>query len=93
MLTRRSARLQNQETQELVEVQQPPPVEVVRNNKKRKAPVAHAQESTGTKKKATKSAKGKGNTLPSQAQFSSANDTLSSLPPEILHMILDNVSS
>jgi hypothetical protein len=91
-MSRRIARLQNRETQEPVEVQQPTPVELVRGNKKRKALAVYAQGSTETKKKATKSKVGKGNKPPSQAQFGSANDALSSLPPEILLMILDNVS-
>jgi hypothetical protein len=92
MSFRRSARLQNQETQEPVEVQQPTPVEIVRNNKNRKTLAAYAEGTTGSKKKALNSAIGKGNKPPSQAQFGSANDTLSSLSLEILYMILDNVS-
>ncbi|KAF1817037.1 hypothetical protein P152DRAFT_387111 [Eremomyces bilateralis CBS 781.70] len=98
MSLRRSTRLQNQVTQdgpEPVEVQRPPPVEVVRNNKKRKAPAPPAEGSTGPKKKATKPAigntLGKGIKPPSQAQFSSSNDLLSSLPAEILFLILDNI--
>jgi hypothetical protein len=91
MLARRSARLHIQETQELVLVQQPTPVEDVRNNKKR-APAAHAEESTRAKKKAIKSATSKAKEPPSQAQFSLANDTLLSLPTEVLYLILNDVS-
>jgi len=90
-MSRRITRLQNQETQESVEIQHPTPVEA-KNNKKRKALAVYTQGSSETKKKATKSKVGKGNKPPSQAQFGSANDALSSLPPEILLMILDNVS-
>jgi hypothetical protein len=91
MSSRRSARVQNQETQEPVEIQQPTPVEVVRN-KNRKALAAHAERSTGAKKRAINSVFGKGNKPPSQPQFSSAEDILSSLSLELLYMILDNVS-
>jgi hypothetical protein len=86
MSSRRSARLLNRETQEPVEFQQPTSVEVARNTRKRKAPAAQA------KQRATKSAIGKGNKPLSQAKFIATNDTLSSLPPEILYMVLDNVS-
>jgi hypothetical protein len=88
MPSRRSTRLQKQETQEPVEVQQIAPVEVGRSNKKGKA---HAERSVGPKKKVTNPAVGKNKPL-SQAQTSSGYDALSSLSLELLYIVLDNVS-
>ncbi|KAH6890672.1 hypothetical protein B0T10DRAFT_324881 [Thelonectria olida] len=99
MAVRRSARIRNQETQEpvAVPVQQPAAVEAGKT-KKRKAPATKTEEDTKSKKQATQSAigKGRGKTKaklpPVQSQLSSNDGTLSSLPPEILHMILDNIT-
>jgi hypothetical protein len=87
-----SAGLQHQDSQEAVDAQQPPSIEGARNNKKRKIPAARAGKGTGAKKNATTSVTGKSNKLPSHASVSSANDTPLSLLPEIVLMILDNVS-
>jgi hypothetical protein len=92
MTTRRSARLEYQDAQEPLEVQQPTPAEGARNSKKRKATETHTEESTKAKMMTTKGAIDKGKKLPSQTQFSSDIDTLSSLPPEMLDMIIENVS-
>lgn len=95
MATRRSSRLQKQVAQEPVEIQQPAPVEVARS-KKRKAPTAEPDATDKSKKKAPKLATGKGKDKskepPARPQIPSSNDALSSLPPEILHMILNHVS-
>lgn len=99
MATRRSSRLQKQVAQEPVEIQQPAPIEVV-PSKKRKAPAAEPDATDKSKKKAPKlttgKAKGKGKDKskepPARTQLPSSNDDLSSLPPEILHMILNSVS-
>ena len=92
MTSRRSARLQNREAQEPLEVQQREPIEAVRNNNKKRKSLAHSEGNTRTKKRATDLAIGRAKKPPSQAQFNSANNTLSSMPQEILGMILDNVS-
>ncbi|KAL6406684.1 RNI-like protein [Ilyonectria robusta] len=97
MATRRSSRLQKQVAQEPVEIQQPAPIEVV-PSKKRKAPAAEPDATDKSKKKAPKlttgKAKGKGKDKskepPARTQLPSSNDDLSSLPPEILHMILNS---
>jgi hypothetical protein len=91
MSSRRSARLRTKETKEPVEVQQPKSVEVARNKKDSKAREGHTHGRTGPKKRVTGSALDMANKPPSQAQFSPTNDALSSLPPELLYMILDNV--
>ncbi|KAH7009707.1 hypothetical protein EDB80DRAFT_641816 [Ilyonectria destructans] len=100
MATRRSSRLQKQVAQEPVEIQQPAPVEVV-PSKKRKAPAAEPDATDKSKKKAPKLATGKGKGKgkdkskepPARTQLPSSNDALSSLPPEILHMILNHIES
>jgi hypothetical protein len=91
MSLRRSARLEDQDAQEPVAVPEPTILGKARNSKKRKIPDAHGEWRTGAKKQATNLALGKSTAL-SQAHSRPAIDGLSSLPPEILNMVLDNVS-
>ncbi|CAM1501380.1 Fc.00g105420.m01.CDS01 [Cosmosporella sp. VM-42] len=91
MSVRRSARLQSQETQELVEVQQSAPFELVRS-RKRKALAARKEANAKRKAKVAHSTIGKGKDPPVQAQPSPTDGALSTLPPEILDMILNNIN-
>ncbi|KAF7558270.1 hypothetical protein G7Z17_g49 [Cylindrodendrum hubeiense] len=91
MSTRRSARLQKLDNPEPVEVLQPPATAELVKNKKRKAPADQTGETTRGKKRATKSAADNENETPVEPLASPANGTLSSLPPEILNMILNNI--
>jgi hypothetical protein len=91
MPPRRSARLQVLETQEWLDIQQPLPSEGIRNSKKRKAEATHAEGSAGAKKKARKSVISQRKEAQFEAPTSSCEDALSSLPLELLDMILENV--
>jgi hypothetical protein len=91
MPPRRSARLQDLETQEGFEIQQPLPSEGIRNSEKRKAEATHAGRSAVAKEKTRKSVISQRNKPQFEAPTSSCEDALLSLPLELLHMILDNV--
>lgn len=82
MASKRSTRLQNQDTLEVRT-----PAEVSSNDKKTKA--------RASEKKTTKSAvnKRKRASKSAEAQSASSEDALSSLTPELLYIVLDNVSN
>ncbi|KAJ4327625.1 hypothetical protein N0V84_001874 [Fusarium piperis] len=88
MTLRRSARIRHQETQGPPEPQQSRPVVPV----KRKAPSAKAEGSAKRNKSALQLTKPKAESRESNVstQLNSNHDALSSLPPEILSMILQN---
>ncbi|KAM6525148.1 hypothetical protein FALCPG4_010708 [Fusarium falciforme] len=88
MTLRRSARIRNQDAQGPPEPQQSQPVPL-----KRKAPPAKTQGIAKRKKSATEPAKPKAKSRQPnvQTQIISNDDALSSLPPEILNMILQSI--
>ena len=101
MAPRRSARIQTQHVAVASsalasDVKKTPIVKSVAGQK-RKAPAARVAKATANKRSATEAAVSKTKTRakspPPAAQSCSNGGGLSSMPPEILNMILDNVSA
>ncbi|KAF4465876.1 RNI [Fusarium albosuccineum] len=93
MSLRRSARIRNQDAPSPPEPPQSQPAAPVKKTKP-KAPAAKPADTTKSKKKAEPvKAKGKNKAKqwPVHTQLSPANDKLSSLPPEVLNMVLQNI--
>ncbi|KAF2674304.1 hypothetical protein BT63DRAFT_435437 [Microthyrium microscopicum] len=99
MSPRRSARIQDLETQKPPEpeVVQPPAAKADQRRKKRKAPATHAEGSASTgrpNKKATKATKAtlsKFDEAAFDVSYGPSEDVLYSLPAELFNMILDNI--
>ncbi|KAJ3542865.1 hypothetical protein NM208_g3876 [Fusarium decemcellulare] len=89
MALRRSARLQNRELQEPAKDQDVEQLE----NKKRKAPAIDAEPDSDSRKKPKASAARKANKSSDQTPLGSSSDVLTSLPPEVLDMVLINMTT
>lgn len=94
MPVRRSSRLTARDKQESINIQPPAIAEQSKTSRKRKAAVAKAEMGAKKEKIATKftDEKGKSKGLAIGGMPSPNSDFLSSLPAEILGMIIKNVS-